>query len=121
MGCSGLFMKAEFLFHCPLRRSCQTDPRKAFPPLPLPSRQTQLTAEPSELKLSGASQDNTLAGSGNHVSQDIFNLLQVGLGCVQVTESDRGRERLFSGCVKARVPEAACEVELAAWCLTFVE
>lgn len=90
MGCSGLFMKAEFLFHCPLRRSCQTDLRKPRtpPPPPLPSRQTQLTAEPSELKLSGALQDNTLAGSGNHVSQDIFNLLQVGLGCVQVTEND---------------------------------
>lgn len=85
-------MKAEYLSHCPLRSGNRS--QKGLPSPPAPTCQTQLTAEPSELKLSGAFQDNTLAGSGNHVAQDIFNLLQVGLGCVQVPESDWRRERL---------------------------
>lgn len=72
----------------------QIPERPPFPSPPAPTCQTQLTAEPSELKLSGAFQDNTLAASGNHVAQDIFNLLQVGLGCVQVTKSGRRQEGL---------------------------
>ncbi|XP_056896446.1 5-aminolevulinate synthase, non-specific, mitochondrial-like isoform X3 [Takifugu flavidus] len=78
-------MKAEYLSHCPLRSGNRS--QKGLPSPPAPTCQTQLTAEPSELKLSGAFQDNTLAGSGNHVAQDIFNLLQVGLGCVQIQNS----------------------------------
>lgn len=82
-------MKAEFLSHCPLRSGNRS--QKGLPSPPAPTCQTQLTAEPSELKLSGAFRDNTLGASGNHVAQDIFNLLQVGLGRVQVTKSDETR------------------------------
>lgn len=85
-------MKAEFLSHCPLRSGNRS--QKGLPSPPAPTCQTQLTAEPSELKLSEAFQDNTLAGPGNHVAQGISNLLQVGLGCVQVTESGWRQERL---------------------------
>lgn len=85
-------MKAEFLSHCPLRNGNRS--RKSLPSPPAPTCQTQLTAEPSGFKLSGAFQDNTLAGSGNHVAQGISNLLQVGLGCVQVTKSGCRQERL---------------------------
>lgn len=73
----------------------QIPERPSLPSPPAPTCQTQLTAEPSELKLSGAF--NTLAGSGNHVAQDISNLLQVGLGCVQVTKRQEQLDLLKRG------------------------